>query len=153
MLDEIKISYVVIIDNQNKYKEGLSRRIWHHEKFIKTILERESCILGRKTFDITNWKGPNSWVITKDRNWKRSGIGTIHSIDDIHLHIEDKLYVIGGMSLYEQLENYIDEIHLYIFNNKEGDLDWIPFDMKNWKPIDFFSNEIWSYAKLEKKKK
>ena len=153
MLDEIKISFVVVVDNQNRYKEEMSQRIWHHEKFVKELLERESCLIGRKTFDQTNWKGKNSWVLTRNRNWRRDGVGTIHSIDDIHLWVEDKLYVIGGMSLYEQLEKNVDEIHLYVFNNKEGNQDWIPFNMKDWKPIDYFSNKIWSYAKLEKKKK
>ena len=57
MLDEIKISFVVVVDNQNRYKEEMSQRIWHHEKFVKDLLERESCLIGRKTFDQTNWKG------------------------------------------------------------------------------------------------
>jgi dihydrofolate reductase len=154
MLDGIKISFVALVDNKNRYRKNLTQRIWNYEKFTKSLLEKETCIIGRKTFDLTNWKGKKSWVLTRDRNWKRDGIGTIHNIDDIHLFCEDgTIYILGGISLFEQLESYVDEINLFVFNNKEGEEDWISFDMKDWKPVDYTSDKIWSYAKLERRTK
>jgi dihydrofolate reductase len=152
MLDDIKITFVAIVDNKNQYNRDLTERIWSHEKFIRELLKKETCIIGRRTFELTNWKGPKSWVLTSNREWRRSGIGTIHSIDDLHLFVEDdNIFVLGGQSLYEQMSDYVDEIHLYVFNNKKGEEDWIRFNMKEWQPVDYDSNKTWSYAKLERK--
>jgi dihydrofolate reductase len=152
MLDGIKISFIALVDNKNRFRTDLTERLWDHEKFIRKTLKTGTCLLGRKTFELTNWKGPKSWVITRNRNWKRSGIGTIHSIDDLHLHVEDDtIHVIGGKSVYDQLSDYVDEMHLYVFNNNKGDEDWIKFKMSEWQPVDYSSNKIWSYAKLERK--
>ena len=154
MYGHLKISFVVISDNQNKLKKDLKRRIWHHHKFVSELLEKETCLVGRKTFDITNWKGKKSWVITRNQKFRVDGIGVLHELEDIRLHAEDEtVYVIGGKSLYEQLKNEVDEIHLYVFNNKDGEEDWIDINIKDWVPKNYFSNNIWSYAKLTKPKK
>jgi dihydrofolate reductase len=151
MYGNLKISFVVIVDNQNRFKKNLKMRIWHHHKFVKNLLENETCLIGRKTFDLTNWKGKKSWILTNNKKFKVDGVGIIHNLEDIRLHSEDeKIYVIGGRSLFMQLENEVDEIHLYGFNNKDGDEDWIDINMKNWNPKSYFSNKIWSYVKLEK---
>jgi dihydrofolate reductase len=154
MIDDLKISFVALVDNKNQYREGLTERNWEHEKFVRDLLKKEVCLMGRKTHEITNWKGSKSWVLTTDRKWTRSGVGTIHSIDDLHLFVDEGteiVYVLGGMSLYQTLSEYVDEIHLFVFNNKKGEEDWIDLDMRNWKPLDYSSNKIWSYAKLERK--
>lgn len=154
MFGELKVVFVVIADNQNLLKKDFKMRIWHHYKFVKSLLEKETCIIGRKTFDITNWKGKKSWVLTRNKNFKVDGIGVIHDIEDIRLHAEtDTIYIIGGRSVYMQFEKEVDEMHFYVFNNKEGDEDWIDINIKDWTPADYFSNQVWSYAKLIKQKK
>ena len=153
MFGELKISFVVIADNQNKLTKGLKRRIWHHQRLVTSLLEKETCLMGRNTYEMTNWKGPKSWVITRDKSFKKSGVGTLHDIEDIRLFAEgDVVYVIGGKSLYLQFKDFVDEIHLYVFNNKDGDEDWIDINMKDWKPRDYVNNTVWSYARLEKQK-
>lgn len=152
MLDNLRISFVALVDNKNKFRTNLTERIWDHEKYIQDLLKNNVCIMGRKTHEITNWKGKRSWVLTRNRKWSRSGVGTIHSIDDFHLFAEDeKVYILGGSSLYQQLVDYVDEIQLFVFNNKNGQEDWIDFDMKKWSPIEYRNNDIWSYARLERK--
>lgn len=154
MLDDIKISFVAIVDNKNQQKKDLTERIWEHEKFVRDLLKNEVCVMGRKTHEITNWKGNKSWVLTRNKKWTRSGVGTMHSIDDIHLFCDsDHVYVLGGSSLYESLSESVDEIHLFVLNNKKGEENWIDFDMKNWQPIDYNSNKIWSYARLERRER
>ena len=154
MFGELKISFVVIADNQNKLNKNLKRRIWHHHNLVNKFLKEGTCLMGRRTFELTNWKGPKSWVITRDQKFKKSGVGTLHNLEDIRLFSDDeKVYVIGGKSLYVQLEEFVDEIHLYVFNNKDGDENWIDINMKEWKPKDYFNNTVWSYARLEKIKK
>jgi dihydrofolate reductase len=152
MLNGQKIIFVSIVDNKSMMMPGLKSRIWHHQKLVDRFLRTSVCLIGRRTFDITNWKGKRSWVLTKDRNWRRSGIGTIHHIDDLHLFSKGPIYVLGGISLFKQLQSYVDEIHLYVLNEREGTEPWITIDMNDWKPQSYFNRGLWSYAHLIHKK-
>ena len=150
MLNGQPIIFVSIVDNKSTMMPHLKTRIWHHQKLITQFLEDKNCIIGRKTFDITRWKGPSSWVLTHKKGWSRSGIGTIHNIDDIHLHTEGPVYILGGVSLFSQFEPYVDEIHLYVINSDEGEEPWININMKNWKPQNYTNRGLWSYAHIRK---
>jgi dihydrofolate reductase len=153
MLHNQKIIFVTITDNQSQMIANLGTRIWHHEILIREFLKTENCLIGRVTYDLTRWRGENLWVITRDRKWRRMGIGTIHDIDDLHLHTEGPLYVLGGKSIFKQFEKYVDEIHLYVLNNKEGSEEWIKLTMAEWKPFNYRNENIWSYAHLIRKEK
>jgi len=151
MLHNQKIVFVAIIDNKSKMIAELGTRIWHHELLVRNFLKKQNCLMGRNTYDLTRWKGPNTWVLTSDLEWKRMGIGTIHDLDDLHLHIEGPVYVLGGTSLYKQLEKFVDEVHLYVINNSEGSEPWIHMKMNEWKPTEYQNENVWSYAHLIKK--
>lgn len=158
MLNKNKIIFVSLVDNRNRIYKDLSIRLWSHEKMIKNLLLKENCVIGRRTYDLTKWKGPNSWVLTRNLKWKSVGIGTIHSIEDFHLWMNGDIYIIGGSSIFQQLEKYVDEIKLFVFNstnltddNKE--IEWIKIDMNDWIPTDYVNKRYWSYANLIKCKK
>jgi dihydrofolate reductase len=153
MLHGQRIIYVSIVDNQSKTHSGLRSRIWTHEKQVRKILSRNSVVIGRKTLELTNWKGKNTWVLTRKKNYKAEGIGIIHDIDDIHLHIEGPIYILGGTSLFLQFEDYVDEVHLYVINDKEGKEPWIKMKMSEWKAFDYINENAWSYAHLIKRQK
>lgn len=148
MLHNQKIIFVTISDNQSKMIADLGTRVWHHEILVRGFLQKENCLMGRKTYEMTKWKGEKSWVLTSDKNWRKPGIGTIHDLDDLHLHCEGPIYVLGGQSVFQQLEKYVDEIHMYVINNREGIEDWIRINMKDWKPRDYRNENVWSYAHL-----
>jgi dihydrofolate reductase len=152
MLNGQKIIYVSIVDNASNMVEGLGVRIWNHQHLVFRLLRSQNCIIGRKTFDITKWKGPKTWILTSNRKWRRTDVGTIHSIDDLHLYSEGPVYVLGGQSLFEQFEPYVDEMHLYVLNNKDGSESWIDVDMKDWKATAYKSGKLWSYGHLVKMK-
>jgi dihydrofolate reductase len=152
MLHNQKIIFISIVDNNSKMVPNLGTRIWHHEVLIRDILERKPVLMGRKTFELSRWKGNNTWVITKNKKFSRSGIGVIHDLDDIHLHTEGPLFVLGGSSLFRALEEYVDEIHMYVLNNTDGKEKWINMDMHDWLPKNFKNENIWSYAHLSRKK-
>jgi dihydrofolate reductase len=67
MLHGQKIAFVSLIDDQSKVFPDLSVRIWDHQKLVKKLLQNKPCLIGRKTFEMTGWKGPNVWVITKKK--------------------------------------------------------------------------------------
>jgi dihydrofolate reductase len=152
MLHGQKISFVFIIDNDSKMVPGLKARIWHHELLVKQLLRDEVCIMGRKTQELTGWKGEKSWVLTRDKNWRRVGIGTIGSLDDIHLHTEaETIYVLGGKGLFKKLQHNVDELRMYVVNNREGSEPFPKIKTEEWKPMDYVSEKIWSYGHLERK--
>jgi dihydrofolate reductase len=153
MLHNQKIIFVAIVDNQSKMIPDFGTRIWHHEMLIRKLLKNANCLMGRNTYDMTGWKGQNTWVLTSKRSWRRVGVGTIHELDDLHLHIDGPVHVLGGQSLYKQLEKFVDEVHMYVVNNKEGTEDWIKMSMTQWKPHSYKNETIWSYANLHKKPK
>jgi len=152
MLNGNRIIYVAIVDNKSRSYSDMSVRLWPYEKLVNRFLRKENCVMGRKTHEITRWKGSKSWVLTRNSKWKTVGIGTIHSIEDFHLWMEGDIYVLGGTSLFQQLESHVDEIHLYVFNSAKGDTDWIKIDMKKWTPVDYANFDYWSYAKLIKER-
>ena len=84
MLHNQKIVFVSIVDNKSTTSEHFKTRIWHHQKLVDKLLKNEACVIGKKTFDLTRWKGPNVWVLTTDRKWRRTGVGTIHHLDDLY---------------------------------------------------------------------
>ncbi len=154
MFGELKISFVAIVDNSNNMVSSFGTRIWHHQNFVNGLLKDKTCIFGRETYDITQWKGNKSWVLTTDQNWRRSGIGAISDIEDVRLFSEDdEVFVLGGKSLYYELKDYVDTLYLYVVNNNEGTIPWINLDMKLWNASEYHANKVWSFAKLEKVKK
>lgn len=152
MLHGQKIAFVFIIDNSSKMVPGLKARIWHHEKLVKQLLRDEVCVMGRKTHELTGWKGEKSWVLTKNKDWRRVGIGTLGSLDDIHLHTESEIvYILGGKGLFKKLQYNVDELRMYVINNREGSEQFPKLKMEDWKPMEYVSEKIWSYAHLERK--
>jgi dihydrofolate reductase len=152
MLHGQRIAFVCIIDNDSKMVPGLKARIWHHEKLVKRLLRDEVCVMGRKTHELTGWKGKKSWVLTKNLDWRRVGIGTIGSLDDLHLHTDaETVYILGGKSLFKKLQYNVDEIRMYVVNNREGSEPFLKIKTSDWKPMDYHSEKIWSYGHLEKK--
>lgn len=150
MLHGQKIIFVSIVDNDNEAIKNSAMRIWDYHQLIKKFLDTKNCLVGRITFDLMQWKGSNTWVLTSNRKWKRANVGTIHNLDDLHLHIEGPVYVLGGNSLHHQLKDHIDELHLYVLNNNKGSQPWVEFDMKDWKPLEYKNRNVWSYVHLRR---
>ena len=148
MFNGQKIVFVSIVDNKSTMMPNFKTRIWHHQKLVNRLLRNSVCVMGRRTFDITHWKGKNSLVLTKNKKWTRFGIGTIHHIDDLHLFTEGTIHVLGGISLFKQFQDYVDEMHLYVLNEREGREPWIKINMNDWKPENYFNRGLWSYAHL-----
>ncbi len=150
MLNGNRIIFVAIVDNKSQSYKDMSVRLWPYQKMVNRFLKIENCVMGRATHELTRWKGSKSWVLTRDIKWKSLGIGTIHNIEDFHLWMDGDIYILGGNSIFKQLEPYVDEIHLYVFNSSKADTNWIKIDMKEWNPVDYANFDYWSYANLQK---
>ena len=153
MLHGQKIIFVYINDSQNKIVKDFKARIWDHEKLIQKLLKDEVCVMGRKTHEITSWKGPKSWIYTKNKKYRRMGIGTIHNLDDIHLFSDEAkdIYILGGISLFRKLKNNVDVLMNFTITDKSGTVRFPKINIEDWKPIDFENNYVWTYVKMVKK--
>lgn len=100
-------------------------------------------IMGRKTFESLPNQAPleerENIVITKDINFKAKGITVVHSLEELDSEIEgideDRVFVIGGGSIYNQLIDRCDEVYVTkinysykadtFFPNLDQDPNWI----------------------------
>lgn len=152
MLYQNKIIFVQLLDKRDKPFNEFYSRVWQHEKFVKSLLEKKNCIIGKSLYEETKWKGPKTWVLTRDKNFKDVNVGSIHDIEDFHLFIEGPIYILGGNSLFKQLIGYADEIHRFnISNILSGEKTHMKIDYKDWAISETVEYPDCLYTKLIKK--
>lgn len=156
MLDGKKITLIATVDTVSKSYKKMQSRIFVCDANIQKMIHEENpercCIVGRKTAEMAGWKGKNLWVLSKNPEYSRNNTGIIHSIEDIHLHIEaDHIFVLGGISVFNQFHPYADEIIMFTITDKKGNEKWIDIDYSEWEAITHKSKGNWINAKLVRK--
>jgi dihydrofolate reductase len=154
MLGDKRVSFVCVLDSNNRSYKDLSRRVMHHQETVTRLIKESNCLVGRKTQEMSGWKGKGLWVLTRDKKWRRNQVNVTHSLDDARLHIPgEELHVLGGISLFKQLERHVDEFLMWNIHKSDGNEDWIDLNMSVWAPVGYRSQENWAYAKLERIRK
>lgn len=154
MFGDKKIIFVSVLDSNNRSYQELTRRIADHQKTVTDLIKTGSCLIGRKTQEMTGWKGEGAWVLTGNKKWRRNQVSVIHNLEDARLHMPgNEIFVLGGISLFKQLEKNVDEFMLWNINDKSGNESWISLDMSAWKPISYNTQNNWTYAKLTRIRK
>lgn len=152
MINNKTISFIFIIDNNSMMYPEFKTRIWFHEKLVRKLLKTEICLMGRNTYELTHWSGPKSHVLTNNRNWKRPNVNVIYDIDEfLSSSINSKIYILGGQSLFNQLYEYVDELHMFVVNLAEGSEEFPKISMIDWDVTEYKRKVSWSYGKLKKK--
>ena len=146
-----KIILVSVLDKNSLSYLTRTSRVYDHEVLVNSLLATENCLIGRKTFELTDRKGKNTWILSRDRNFKRHNVGTINSTVDIHLFTEGDLYVLGGISLFKRFEEYADELKLFIINNNKGNESWLDINKAERKTKDYSRHSSYSYLNFERK--
>ena len=103
---------------------------WHISsdlKNFKLITINSIVVMGRKTWDSLPIKPlPNRRNIVLSSN-KQDNVETYHSIQDCILELEketiNKIFVIGGGTIYKLFYNMADYLHITDIAYKEGDID------------------------------
>lgn len=155
MLGGRKVTFVMVLDKKNHSFSGLTRRIADHHSKVAELAATRTCVVGRRTQEITGWRGPGLWVLTRSRKWTRNGVGVVHSLDDLRLHSPGReLFVLGGVSVFGQLEKHVDEYMLWTVHSKEGDEECTAMVPSHWKPcLPYKSENNWSFAHLRRAKR
>ena len=118
---------------------------------FKAVTEGYPIIMGRKTFDSLPGilPGRKHYVVSKSLIVDNR-INQVHSIKDALLGLEgltDKVFIIGGASIYKQAleQDLVDEL-LITHMNWEGKADtFLRIDFSNWKFVDLlatYSDEV-----------
>ena len=130
MLAGRKIVFVMVLDRKNHSFSGLTRRIADHHEKVAELAATRVCVVGRRTQELSGWRGPKLWTLTRSRKWSRNGVGVVHSLDDLWLRTDpgSDVYVLGGVSVFGQLEKHVDEYMLWTVNSREGDEGWVTRD-------------------------
>ena len=99
-------------------------------------------VMGRRTFDSLPGllPGRRHVVLTRDRNWFRTGAEKAHSVDDaLRLAGHDPVSVIGGADIFALFLPLTDRIELTeVLEDLSGDTSWPdPRHSAKWR-------EVWS---------
>ena len=113
-----------IVNVDKNWGIGLGDALINHipadMKFFKAKTTGNVVIMGRSTF--LTFPGPKALpnrvniVLTTDRNWNAPDVIVCHSLEELETQLEqydtDAVYVIGGMSVYNQLVPLCDTAYV-----------------------------------------
>lgn len=102
---------------------------------FKALTLGHPIMMGRKTFESIGrpLPGRTNIVITRDTSWAHEGILVSNSAEDALARAvavdSEKIFVIGGGEIYQQMFPYTDVLNLTIIEDiKEGDVFFPPFE-------------------------
>lgn len=138
------IAIIVAVSKNNVIGKN-NKLVWHIPedlKHFKSITTGFPIIMGRKTYESIGKPLPNRENVvltTQQDSYKHNHqILSFSNIDDTILHYQkrkiDKIFIIGGSSIYEQFIPFASELYItQLKNNYEGDSYLQPFDLVNFK--------------------
>ena len=151
-----ELSIIVAIGKNNEIGKdnNLLWRLSDDLKRFKQITTGHTIVMGRKTFEsLPKGALPNrrNIVLTK-QNINIEGVEIVHSKAELFSIIapDEKVFIIGGASIYESFINEADTMHLTKVNASfDADVYFPNFDETQWQLItkeEFSANEKNEYA-------
>lgn len=134
------ISIIAAIGKNNELGKN-NNLIWYIPqdlKYFREVTTNHTIIMGRKTFESIGRILPNRKHIVISSNNNIDGVEVFNNIKDlidIYFESEEKVYVIGGASIYKQFLNFAKEMHLteIELEDKEADVFFPMFDKNEWE--------------------
>ena len=137
------ISLLVAISENNVIGKD-NKLPWHLPedlKYFKNTTWAMPVIMGRKTFESIGkpLTGRTNIVITRNKNWNRDGVKTVHDLDQARKIGEDldvkEVFIIGGAEIFNTSLSQADRIYLTrIHQNFEGDA-FFPAINNSWEMV------------------
>lgn len=150
MLGDKRIVLLMVLDKKNHSFTGLTRRVMEHHRMLEELSRDRVVVVGRKTQELTGWKGPNLWVLSETEGWTRNGVKVAKDLSAVCSLPTDALYIAGGISVFKQFEPHVDEYRLWTVHSREGDEECTSMVPSHWKPVSYSSQNNWSYAQLKR---
>ena len=160
-----EISIIVAV-GKNREIGKENNLLWHLSddlKRFKKITTGHTIVMGRKTFEsLPKGALPNRRnIVLTNQNLKIDNVEIIHTKESLWSIItpNEKIFIIGGASIYKAFFNDADTIHLTKVNASfDADVYFPDFDETQWEKIaeeHFSANEKnefdYSYLQLKRK--
>jgi len=160
-----EISIIVAV-GKNREIGKENNLLWHLSddlKRFKKITTGHTIVMGRKTFEsLPKGALPNRRnIVLTNQNLKIDNVEIIHTKESLWSIItpNEKIFIIGGASIYKAFFNDADTIHLTKVNASfDADVYFPDFDETQWEKIKeehFSANEKnefdYSYLQLKRK--
>ncbi|MFT7223270.1 MAG: dihydrofolate reductase [Cellvibrionaceae bacterium] len=143
-----KLSIIVAMANNRTIGKN-NQLIWHLPedlKYFKRVTMGKPLVMGRKTFESIGRPLPGrlNIVITRQRDWRFSGVDVVHSLEQARKLAEaqanvdkiDEIMVIGGEQVYCAALPIADRIYLTrVETEVAGDAFFPPIDRELWKEV------------------
>ena len=108
------------------YKGKLLAHVSTDMKFFREKTINNVVILGKKTLSTFPGEKPlkdrTNIILTRDKNYKKEEAVVVNSIDELLEYVKnydtDRLYVIGGGTVYKELMPYCDIAYITKFNKE-----------------------------------
>jgi dihydrofolate reductase len=154
------IKSIVVAASTNNAIGKNNQLLWHLPndlKFFKNVTWGMPVLMGRKTFESLGNKPLNgrvNIVLTSQKNFKREGIVTVHTIKDAVFfakeHDYKELMILGGAKVYAEIIDdtnkiYITRVH-HVF--EDADAFFPAIDETKWKLVssqDFIKDDKHAY--------
>jgi dihydrofolate reductase len=98
--------------------------------------------MGRKTFESLANPLPHrdSWVVTRNKNYKREGISVYHSLESAIKAGEQKqlelVFILGGGEIYRQSMDIADKMIITeVHHEFDGDTYFPDIDLEKWEEV------------------
>jgi dihydrofolate reductase len=141
----MRISLVVAASTNNAIGKD-NRLLWHLPndlKFFKNTTWALPVIMGRKTFESMDSKPLNgrlNIIITRQKDWKRDGVITVHSLEEAVSVSRKEDYneccVIGGGEIFREAMAIANIIYLTrVDADIEGDVFFPEIDTMQWEMV------------------
>lgn len=159
---KINLIYATSLNGVIGNKGKLPWNIPEDLKRFKELTIGNVVIMGRKTWESLGRDGlPNrtNIIVSSDLDLKTNNIiynCSAQALDYAHLYDNEEIFIIGGASIYKQLEQFADVIYrTLVYENCEGDAyynaDLSKFKLESAESIKNGSSVMYSFEKWVKK--
>jgi len=142
------ISIIAAIGKNNELGKN-NGLIWHIPedlKYFKSVTTGNIIVMGMKTFESIGGPLPNRHNIVITRSKKPiEGVEICNNPNDIidnYYDNDNKIYIIGGESIYRLFYDYANEMHLTEIDleDKNADVYFPTFDKNDWNIEEIINN-------------
>ncbi len=159
---KINLIYATSLNGVIGNKGKLPWNIPEDLKRFKELTIGNVVIMGRKTWESLGRDGlPNrtNIIVSSDLDLKTNNIiynCSAQALDYAHLYDNEEIFIIGGASIYKQLEQFADVIYrTLVYENCDGDTyynaDLSKFKLESSESIKNGSSVMYSFEKWVKK--
>jgi dihydrofolate reductase len=128
-------------------------RVPGEQAFFKATTLGHTLVMGRATYDSIGrpLPGRTTIVLTRDPDWRATGVTTAGSIEAALALAEGDVYVAGGAAIYEAALPYADQQLLSEIDlEPQGDTYYPDFDRAEWPEVSRAHHEGFDVVRLER---